>query len=118
MTKNKTAEQQLIEKILTDDFTRGMLKELGVHNSSHEAQEEILAKLSANIVERVMLEILTALPESARPEFESYVGGGDVHGFRTFLEKHFDDFDAFAQGEINKEYERTKTKIHMIAQGV
>ena len=113
-----TTQKKLIDEILGDDFTKQMLRELGVENSSHAVQEEILAKLTTNVVERVMLEILTALPESERPEFESLVGSGDTQRFREFLEKNIEDVDGFIQSEVTKEYERTKTRIHMIEQGV
>lgn len=111
-------DKRLVEEILGDDFTKKMLEEMELQHSSPAVQEELLAKLGQNIIERVILELLTAVPESARVEFESHVGSGDVAAFRDFLEKNIDDLDGFILHHANREFEQTKTRIQMLKQGV
>ena len=111
-------DKRLIEEILGGDFAKKMLEEMELQHSTPEVQSEMLAKLGQNIIERVMLELLTAVPEPARAEFESHVGSGDVAAFRAFLEQHINDLDEFILHHANREFEQTKTRIQMLKQGV
>jgi hypothetical protein len=115
---SKDAEKKLIKEILGDDFTKRMLQELGVQDSTLAVREELLGKLSENIHHRVMLELLAAVPGSARDEFQKYIGTGNPEGFRAFLEEYVPNLDTFIVEEANKEYERTKTNIRKMEQGV
>lgn len=111
-------EQKMITEILGEDFTKKMLEEMELHHSAPDVQAELLTKLGQNIIERVMLELLTAVPENARDEFQSHVGSGDVAGFRAFLEQHIVDLDDLILHHANREFEQTKTRIQMMKQGV
>jgi hypothetical protein len=114
----KNTDQKMIQEILGEDFTKKMLEEMELQHSSPEVQAELLAKLGQNIIERVMLELLSAVPEEVRGEFESHVGSGDVASFRAFLEKYISDLDEFITHHANREFEQTKTRIQMLKQGV
>ena len=115
---NSAQQKKMIGELLGDTFTQEVLQELGVQNSSREAQEEVLAKVGQTILERVMLEILTVLPESDRDMFESYVGSGDLAGMRSFLEPRIPNLDEFVLNYANIAFESIKTRIHQLAQGV
>ena len=110
-------EQKIINDLLGEEVTQRMLQELGIHNSAKEQQEKLLVMLGENLLQRIMLELLTALPESARDEFESYVGSGDFEGMRKFVDKHVQNADELMQRIALNEYETIKTKIHMLEQG-
>ena len=113
-----TKEQQFIDELLGDSFVQQVLHELNLQDAPKDVQEKILAALGVNIFKRVMLEILTVLPESARDEFEKFVGNGDMRGMRAFLEQQIPNVEHFVQQHAMNEYEATKTRTQMIRQGV
>ena len=114
----KTDEKKIVEDMLGDEFVQKMLPELGIQNSSREAQEEVLARIGQTVLEKVALEILSVLPESVRDEFATYVGKGDVAGMRIFLQPYIPDPDSFILKHAQNSYESVKTRIHQLAQGV
>jgi hypothetical protein len=115
---NKTNNTQLIRELVGDSFTQKILSEFGLQDNTSAEQEEMLVMFGENIFQKVMLELLIALPESARDEFQSLFGGGDVGKLRAFLEQHIPELDDFIHNEVTKEYDATKTQLHMVRQGV
>ncbi|HWO07265.1 MAG TPA: hypothetical protein VNM40_01620 [Candidatus Paceibacterota bacterium] len=110
-------EQKFIRELLGDEFAQTVIRECGLEDDPPEAQVQFITLLGENIIQRISLEILKALPESEIPKFESFIGSGDMDGLRTFLLPHVPDLDRFIQHEAMKEYEATKTRMHEIIQG-
>ena len=116
MAKHKN--NHFIHELLGDSFVQQVVKEFKLDTLSADVQAELLAQLGENIYRRVMLEVLTALPEEARDEFETFVGSGDVVGMRAFLDKNIDGVDELIRHHATKEYESTKTGMLKKLQGV
>ena len=114
----KTDDKNVIREILGADFTKNILVELGIQNSTLEEQATLMQAVGGNIERRIMLEILTILPESDRDEFEGYIGSKDIAGFREFLTSRIPDLEEFVRRHAVNEYEATKTELHKIRQGV
>lgn len=112
------AQQKIIDEILGDEFAQQALRELGAEQLPREAQERVLALTGENILKRVTLELLIALPESERDEFEELVGAGDAVRLHKFLETHIPDVDKFIFHHATTEYEATKTQIMTEREGV
>ncbi len=113
-----TTDQKLVDEILGDEFTKQIITELGLENDTPEAQAELITMIGENLMSRLVLEIVKVLPESEHDAFEKFIGSGKLVELRDFLLPHIPDLDRFIQREITKEYEATKTRIHMIAEGV
>lgn len=111
-------EQKILDEILGDDFTKQILSELGVQDLPAEAQASIMSELGKTILERIMLEILKALPPSEHDRLEAFYGSNDVTGMRAVLVQHIPDFEEFVRREARNEYEAIKTGMHMREQGV
>ena len=118
MTKAKKTEGQFIQAIMGDDFAKQIIEELDIGEMPQAFQLEMIMMLGKNVVSRVILEILKALPESEHATFESFMDSGDLDGLRLFLSKYIPDLDAFVKHEGNKEYEGSKTRLHMARQGM
>ena len=96
-----------IQDLLSNDAMLALAKELGVENDTPENQAVIMTMIGSNITKRLVLTFVTALPENLHPEFEDYIGSGDVGGLRDFLEQHIPDLDKLIANEIRAEFEET-----------
>ena len=114
----KDTQQQFIEEIMGDDFTRQIIAELEIQNLPPEIQAEIISMLGQNVMSRVVLEIVKVLPKSQYDTFESFMDSGDLDGLRAFLMPHIPDLSDFVRREASKEYEGTKMRLHRARQGV
>ena len=113
-----SSDDETIKEILSDDLTKQIIAELGLEAETPESQADIIAMIGENVLQRVVIEIAKELPEEARQGFEPFIGGGDIPGMREYLLPYIPDLDRFIQRHAAAEFEATKTRIHMIEQGV
>lgn len=113
-----TTDTNVISELLGEEITQNAITELGMQNASKEVQAPLLAMIGQGIVERVTLELLTALPSSERDRFEQLVGSGNGAQMREFLERHIPDLEQFVMQHAEREYEALKTSIVMAREGV
>ena len=99
-----------IVKLLGTDFGEALAKEFGIENDTKEAQAELLAAVGQHVFERVVFEILTALPKSAHPQFEALIGSQDFKALNALLHEHIADPDAFIAREAKKELQAVKAR--------
>lgn len=118
MANSTVRIQKIFGEMLGDEFTKKVLEELGIQNSSHEAQTAILGNLGSNILKRLALEILSVLPKSDHATFEKFIGSSDTEGLRQFLLPRIPNLDQFLMHYANLEYEETKTQMRELNQGV
>lgn len=107
-----------IKELLGDEFAQAVISELGMQDETPEEQAEFISELGLNVMLRVNLEIAKLLPEEERPQFESFIGSGDIDGLRKFLAPHIPDLDRFVYEVSQTEYEGVKKRIREIAQRV
>lgn len=109
------AQSQTLQGILNQEQTKAVLKKLGVEHMPQEKKAELLSKIGLTVMNRLTLEILTALPPSERDAFSAFYDSGDYEGFRACIDKHIPNFDAFvfkvAQKEIAEIEERARVSL-------
>lgn len=108
-----TKDTNVISELLGEEITQNAIAELGMQNASKEVQEPLLAMIGQGIIERVTLELLTALPPEERDRFEQLVGSGKGTELQELLERHIPDLEKFVQEQAEREYEAIKTSIVM-----
>lgn len=108
-----TKDTNVISELLGEEVTQNAIAELGMQNASKEVQEPLLAMIGQGIIERVTLELLTALPPEERDRFEQLVGSGNGTELQELLERHIPDLEKFVQEQAEREYEAIKTSIVM-----
>lgn len=113
-----TKETRMIKDLLGDDIVQTIITELGIASEPAEAQVEAVSTLGENIMLRITLETLKQLPLDAHAEFERLQDSGDAEAMKAFLVPYISDWDKFVRREAEKEFEETKTRIHMMEQGV
>lgn len=96
-----------LQKFLSSTQMQSLITELGIENDTPENQAELLAILGSNATKRVVLALFEALPENLHPDFERFIGGGDMQGLHDFLEEHISDVDELVVKEIRAEFEAT-----------
>lgn len=94
--------------IIRDELAQEAAKKLGITSFSPAVQEEILARVGENIMKRIAIEVFKILPEEKRPEFEQFIGSGNVDGLNEFLKPYIPNLDTLIQQETEKEIEETK----------
>ncbi len=97
--------------ILRDKLAQEATKKLNIASLSIPVQEEIISRVGQNIIKRVSVEIFKTLPKDKRPEFEEFIGSGDVDGLYAFLKPLVPDLDAFIERETEKEIKLTKELV-------
>jgi len=107
-----------VEGILGSDAVQHILIELGMQDSSPENKEAFLTALGTNVLNRVLLETLKALPESDHPEFEKLYAAQDIPAMQTFIEPRIPDFEQFIRDVAMKEFDATITRMREIDQGM
>jgi hypothetical protein len=111
-------DQKFIDEILGEDFMQQAIGELGLQEVPKDIQGDLLSNIGENILKRVTLELLTALPVEERDTFEQMIGSGNGAGLREFLEKHIPNLERFVREHAEREFEATKTAIVMEKQGI
>ena len=86
--------------ISNQDTREQIIKELELGGFPADAQDEIITKLSENLLKKIAIEMLDKLPEDKRSEFESLVGSGDAGQVYAFLQANISDADALIKAEI------------------
>lgn len=111
-------DTKITNELLGSELAKQMVTEMGLQNALQDEQARALAALGRSILNRVLLEILKALPESDHTEFKRLFDAKDVVAIQEFLQPRIPDFERFIQHEAMREYEATKTRMHEIAQGI
>lgn len=109
-----TNDDNFIKDLLAEEYTQRAVAELGMHEVSPEVQAPLLAMIGNGILERVTLELLTALPLEERDRFEQLVGSGNGAELQELLERHIPDLEQFVMRHAEREYESLKTSIVMV----
>ena len=106
-----------VQQILGNELVRGIVERLGINDANPEDQIDLIEKIGGAVLNGILLEIVTALDESTRNEFRSYLERGDPRGARALLEKNIKNLDAFIQraaqtklAEIEKEAAETSDR--------
>ncbi|MFZ2886697.1 MAG: hypothetical protein WA021_02640 [Minisyncoccia bacterium] len=84
------------------DEVRGAL---GVAGDTLEQQEKLLARLGAVVFNGILIAIVEALPEKARPEFKMLLEEGKAEETRSYLLKYIPDLDGCMRDAARKEVE-------------
>ena len=74
-------DQKVINEILGEDFMQQAVAELGLKDVPKDIQGDLLSKIGENILKRVTLELLTAVPEPERDTFVQMIGSGEGEKF-------------------------------------
>lgn len=85
--------------ITNKDTREEIIKELELGGLPPEAQDEIIAKLSLNLLKKIAITMLEKLPEDKRGEFETLVNTGDAAQAYAFIGTHVPDAAAIIQAE-------------------
>ncbi|MBS4051175.1 MAG: hypothetical protein KGZ69_08225 [Methylomonas sp.] len=115
---NARTQQQFVEELLGDEFTKMVLKELGIENSSPAVQTELLGRLGSCIMQRLALEILSVIPKSDHETFAQLITSNDPAAMRAFLEPRIADLDEFLTHYATSEYEAIKSLQKSVEAGV
>jgi len=93
---------------IQDEFKNIILKEIGIESMSQEMQDKILEKLGGNIMKRISLAVLKALPEEAQPEFETISASGDDIKMQEFLRSKISGLEDLVQKTMKNTIEEYK----------
>ncbi len=85
-----------------------LLKELGLHHLSVEAQEVILEEVGSVLFERVLLKIISLLPESERDNFGTSFAAHNVADMQTLVERHIPNSSEVVRQELRAGIEEHK----------
>ncbi len=80
-----------------------MVRELGLETLPQDAQDAVIAQVSANILSAVMLQILLALPTKVQNEFKSLTDAGKGQEAEALAAEHIPDLGEFIHRESLKE---------------
>lgn len=99
-----------IRAILKDEMTQSLINDLGIQNETPEAQAELLAQLGDNIMSRMMVEILDAVPADKHDTLATALESGDLQTIESTIAPHVpnNDVDAFIRGKVKAEIAETK----------
>jgi hypothetical protein len=106
-----------VTRLLGDDFTKGIVRDLGIENESSEIQAKVVDRLGQAIFERIVLEVLKVLPPSEHDAFESFMGNGDFAGLQAFLQEKVPDGESLVQKAASDTYESVKARAARIERG-
>jgi hypothetical protein len=93
---------------IQDELKNTILKEIGIESAPQEIQDKILEKLGGNIIKRISLVVLRALPAEAQPEFEKISAGGDEIKLREFLKNTIPNFEELTRKTIRETIDEYK----------
>lgn len=85
-----------------------LVKELGIESLPPEAQEEIVAGVSKNIVTHIFIELLARLPQEAQTRFKLLVEGGKGLEAESLAKEHIPDLNQFLMTESRVALEEFK----------
>ncbi len=85
-----------------------LVRELAVETLPRDAQDVVLAKVSANIYAAVMLQILLALPSKAQTQFKKLTDEGNGKEAEALAAEHIPDLGEFIHRESVKELQAYK----------
>lgn len=88
--------------ISNQDIREQIVKELELGGLPEEAQNEIIAKFSENLLKKIAIAMLDKIPSDKRSEFEAIVGNGDSNAMYSFIKTNVPDADALMKTEIQK----------------
>ena len=88
--------------ITNEDTRERIIKELSLKGLPSEAQDEIISKLSENLLKKVAIAILDKLSEDKRGEFEILASTGDSDAMYTFLKANVSDADFLIEKEVQE----------------
>jgi hypothetical protein len=94
--------------ITKEELRQIILKDLRMDSLSVEIQDKILEKLGGNIIKRISLAVLKALPEEARPEFEKISESGDEIKMQEFFKNTVPNFEELMSKTIKETIEEYK----------
>lgn len=101
----------MLKKLLGDELTQQIIKEMGIERDSPETQGALLSMLGDRIMQRIVVKIIKKLPASERVKFESLIGEGDILALRTLLHPYIPDVDLFIATEARHEFDTLKQKV-------
>ena len=102
------SDKKVIDNLLSDEFTKEIIRELGIERDSPESQAAVISSIGEVVMQRVTLEIQKRLPVSVRLQFESLLGEGDMQDFDSLLRPYIPDIDNLIATESRKEFETIK----------
>lgn len=104
----------IIAELLQESSLQQALRDFNLTDIPEEAQAEFIRMLGENIQQRIMVEIAIALPETARPEYEQFIGAGDLEGLRVFLASHIPNIEELIVAHAKEEYDATVRRLREI----
>ncbi len=104
-------DQKTLDKLLSDDVVRQLIKGMKIENEDPAAQARIFSLVGELVMQKVTLELLKRLPKSEGEKFEALIGSGDMQAMRELLEPHIPHLDAFIQEEAKKEFELLTSRM-------
>lgn len=85
-----------------NEINGSLIEDLGLAGFPKDVQDEMLSRISENILKRVTIAIMNAISPSARPEFDAISQAGDSDRMRAFLNAQIPDLDSFVKEEVRK----------------
>lgn len=89
-----------------DELKKTVLEELGINEFPVEAQEEIINKLSENILKSITIEAISKLTPEQQAELENIEKNGDAEQAMNYITSNIENFEEMsnevAAEEINE----------------
>ncbi len=97
-------------------YTReDLVRELNIDALPREAQDEIIAGVSQNVIKHILIEILARLPEDAGEQFKDHVDAGRGTEAQVLATQFIPDLTSFIQVESRKGIEEYKSFVAQAA---
>ncbi len=80
-----------------------LVRDLGVAQLPEMMQDEIITRVTQNIVISLGKETEQRIPDEARPEFERLQSEGEKHAVQAYLEEIIPGYDALIQNIVRME---------------
>lgn len=108
-------KDSIISDLIQGPEIQQAIRDFDLSDIPEEAQADFITMLGENIQQRIMIEIALALPQNMLPEFESYVGSGDLEGLRDFLKSHIPNVDNLIVAHAKEEYDATVRRLKEVS---
>jgi len=107
-----SSNNDLIQGILADGFSKRLIKELGIEGESPSIQVDIISRLGQNVMDRVNVAVLKKLPEDQHPAFMNLVGSGNMMALQELVQPYIADLGQLVRDEAQKELKETVAAVN------
>lgn len=88
-----------------------LIAELGLQNMAEEDRQIILDEIGSVLFERVMLKLISLLPEVERDVFGQHFANQNIDEMQALIQKHIPDSQAVIKSELRQGIEEHKRLV-------